>query len=595
MTGRKVVAGTGEVQFARAVSSRGQSRGASGRISLRMRPFKPKSAAQLPQRDVDGGQIPDGDRILQLGCVSWHKQKPPMIHLPAERVARQKPVRAGRLCWVWSAWKWRAVSVATAGLGYRRHDGGGRGACSTGRTEMDGVRYGEGQSVSQLWMSGKELLDPRYVFDRWSNPRASSNRTEGEACGPCMIFRDDQYRALAATLRPQSRGAAPRLLKTARMQTNLPSALYPPRLTTPPRTVYQCQPYGILPPFSVGSPALGHTSYQGRQPSASTSATGPSYPPSGYAYAFTSSAPAPGFPGHSAWHYAPSDKSRPPSARFPPQLSSRNMAIPYSQSGASATSPVASSSHDIQEMDVPREIPCSESPPPPQDVPQAAGGTFACDTCGRRFSVQSNLNRHAKKCPSRPVNAASAAAPASTAIASTSAAASAGASPVYAGVASAASAQSAAAPAGAGPSGAPIIQEAGVPQLATARGRKRKEVPTSDDAADQMSQTIIGTTPGTASKGKRVRRAPSPSHWIPESLKMFDLAPTTKSTPVPLSPVRPFSDPNGRVWEERDSYDENVAPAPYHPSGWKGVLPGPGLMGKDVANTSGGRLLIFGR
>lgn len=412
------------------------------------------------------------------------------------------------------------------------------------------------------------------------------------------------------------------------MQTNLPSALYPPRLTTPPRTVYQCQPYGILPPFSVGSPALGHTSYQCRQPSASTSATGPSYPPSGYAYAFTSSAPAPDFPGHSAWHYAPSDKSRPPSARFPPQLSSRNMAIPYSQSGASATSPVASSSHDIQEMDVPREMPCSESPPPPQDVPQAAGGSadkkkhpcwmchkrfdrpstlrkhllvhtgekaFACDTCGRRFSVQSNLNRHAKKCPSRPVNAASAAAPASTAIASTSAAASAGASPVYAGVASAASAQSAAAPAGAGSSGAPIIQEAGVPQLATARGRKRKEVPTSDDAADQMSQTIIGITPGTASKGKRVRRAPSPSHWIPESLKMFDLAPTAKSTPVPLSPVRPFSDPNGRVWEERDSYDENVAPAPYHPSGWKGVLPGPGLMGKDVANTSGGRLLIFGR
>lgn len=62
---------------------------------------------------------------------------------------------------------------------------------------MDGIRYGEGQSVSQLWMSGKELLDPRYVFDRWSNPRASSNRTEGEACGPCMIFRDDQYRACA--------------------------------------------------------------------------------------------------------------------------------------------------------------------------------------------------------------------------------------------------------------------------------------------------------------------------------------------------------------------------------------------------------------
>lgn len=59
--------------------------------------------------------------------------------------------------------------------------------------------------------------------------------------------------------------------------------------------------------------------------------------------------------------------------------------------------------------------------------------------------------------------------------------------------------------------------------------------------------------------------------------------------------------------EERDSWDENVDLNPYHPYGWNGVLPGPGLGhglgfgGKDVRNLSLGgrgghvlgRLLVF--
>lgn len=59
--------------------------------------------------------------------------------------------------------------------------------------------------------------------------------------------------------------------------------------------------------------------------------------------------------------------------------------------------------------------------------------------------------------------------------------------------------------------------------------------------------------------------------------------------------------------EERDSWDENVSASPYHPCGWKGVLPGPalglglGLGGKDGRNIglggSGefmlGRVLVF--
>jgi hypothetical protein len=57
-----------------------------------------------------------------------------------------------------------------------------------------------------------------------------------------------------------------------------------------------------------------------------------------------------------------------------------------------------------------------------------------------------------------------------------------------------------------------------------------------------------------------------------------------RSVSVPLPPVR-----RNLPKEERDSWDENVSPTPYHPSGWKGVLPGPGLpslqglRGKDMS------------
>ena len=74
-------------------------------------------------------------------------------------------------------------------------------------------------------------------------------------------------------------------------------------------------------------------------------------------------------------------------------------------------------------------------------------------------------------------------------------------------------------------------------------------------------------------------------------MKAFDLTPLAKCTPVPLPPVRPFQESNHL--EERDSFDENASANPYHPRGWKGRLPGPGLMGNNVANRSGGQLLIF--
>ena len=60
---------------------------------------------------------------------------------------------------------------------------------------------------------------------------------------------------------------------------------------------------------------------------------------------------------------------------------------------------------------------------------------------------------------------------------------------------------------------------------------------------------------------------------------------------MPLPPVR-----RSLPLEERDSWDENINQTPYHPCGWRGVLPGPGLGhglglgGKDVRNLDlGGR------
>lgn len=94
------------------------------------------------------------------------------------------------------------------------------------------------------------------------------------------------------------------------------------------------------------------------------------------------------------------------------------------------------------------------------------------------------------------------------------------------------------------------------------------------------------TPPGSPTKPpatrpiKRRRRAPSPSQWVPQSLAEFNIAPpeSTKPTSLPLPPVTAVRDAVTNEWiEERDSWDENVAMLPYHPCGWKGTLPGPGL------------------
>ncbi|KAI0719080.1 hypothetical protein C8T65DRAFT_60829 [Cerioporus squamosus] len=207
---------------------------------------------------------------------------------------------------------------------------------------------------------------------------------------------------------------------------------------------------------------------------------------------------------------------------------------------------------------------------------------FSCESCGRRFGVASNLNRHAKTCrvAHAAPSSASGRAPASSASDS--------GTPAAGNEARATSASDA------GESAAAVSDDAHaasatsnanpVPRRAPRKRKSDGEEPSVPDAPSERQQPR---------PRKRARRAPSPERWVPDSLKTFDLTPIVKSTPVPLPPVRPFSDTYNQFFEERDSFDENASVNPYHPGGWKGRLPGPGLMGHNVANRSGGQLLIF--
>lgn len=204
---------------------------------------------------------------------------------------------------------------------------------------------------------------------------------------------------------------------------------------------------------------------------------------------------------------------------------------------------------------------------------------FVCETCGRRFGVASNLNRHVRRCILKPVNATTS------------------------------SAVSSSIP----PSAKGVLPDMPTDQSAPngkAGGPKRGRTLPSTGSTSSPSSLSSSQSPnhngdvegaGQKTPGqKRRRRAPSPSVWIPWSLRAFNLAceETHLSTPVPLPPVR-----RNLPKEERDSWDENVSTRPYHPLEWKGVLPGPGLGhglglgGKDVRNTnfggSGG--IVLGR
>jgi len=214
---------------------------------------------------------------------------------------------------------------------------------------------------------------------------------------------------------------------------------------------------------------------------------------------------------------------------------------------------------------------CSVASPCISVVKHSCIPAFVCDTCGRRFGVNSNLNRHVKRCILR--NAAQDAVDEFAESLEPTMRAAQVVDPSSSSMAIASSRQ------------AP-------PESA---GSTKRKTTTSLPLPSPDHPTQSPQPPP-----KRRRRAPSPNHWVPASLLPFNLfsIESNKSTPVPLTPVYAYRDPKTNEWiEERDSWDENVGATPYHPCSWKGRLPGPGFGGKDVGNLPGdafvmGRLVL---
>ena len=213
---------------------------------------------------------------------------------------------------------------------------------------------------------------------------------------------------------------------------------------------------------------------------------------------------------------------------------------------------------------------------------------FVCDTCGRRFGVASNLNRHVKRCILKPVNSPSSSYKSSS-----------GSPPANSSSTSSTPSTSTSTP----------PHESGAPKRGRRTAAHVVSPPTdtnnascSSTATSNVASTSTPKPPGQ----KRRRRAPSPSQWIPATLLNFNLhsEDSYRATTVPLPPVR-----RNLPREERNSWDENVNHTPYHPGGWNGTLPGPGLGqgigsgfgGKDVRNVNFGgkggfmlgRVLVF--
>ncbi|EPQ61247.1 hypothetical protein GLOTRDRAFT_124974 [Gloeophyllum trabeum ATCC 11539] len=205
----------------------------------------------------------------------------------------------------------------------------------------------------------------------------------------------------------------------------------------------------------------------------------------------------------------------------------------------------------------------------------------ACNICGRRFGVLSNLNRHVRRCAQKPVNKGSSSGSASDPHSP--------AADITADSASGTTAPAQSVP----PSvSAPRHRIYTSAERSTASAETTPQPTSRKRDSSRSTSQVDPLSMAIESRTKRRRRAPSPSRWIPPSLSNFNLSHYPKSLPVPLPPVAEGFY-NG-VWEERNSYDENTDAAPYHPKGWSGKLPGPGLVGKDVSNTSAlGKVLVF--
>ncbi|PCH33193.1 hypothetical protein WOLCODRAFT_159897, partial [Wolfiporia cocos MD-104 SS10] len=226
--------------------------------------------------------------------------------------------------------------------------------------------------------------------------------------------------------RPASAIDCPGPLSGTSMQ-SYPTAPIPQQQPgAPQHTAPRRQPYGSHPSFSLGSAPPSHAAYQPEPPA---NATGSIYARPGYAYSPSMVTTLPPLPAYAPWASGAFYKY-PQSALPPPAPPS--MAIAYLSPTGSAPSDHAPSS----------EHSSGESPPPPPGDSQPPEGAkekkrhscwmchksfdrpstlrkhllvhtgekaYACDTCGRRFGVLSNLNRHTKRCAQRPVNQAASA------------------------------------------------------------------------------------------------------------------------------------------------------------------------------------------
>ncbi|KAH9927430.1 uncharacterized protein BXZ73DRAFT_102570 [Epithele typhae] len=207
---------------------------------------------------------------------------------------------------------------------------------------------------------------------------------------------------------------------------------------------------------------------------------------------------------------------------------------------------------------------------------------FVCPCCKRRFGVASNLTRHNKTC--RAAQPSSSSSNTSTTLADDAAS-------------TAATSDTASTPS---PVPASVSRPC-APRKRKSESEDPSEPPSADPALPPSSaQSQPRPRPHShpshppPTQRKRARRAPSPSRWVPPSLSAFDLTPLTSDAPMPLPPVHPFGCANASpAYEERDSFDESADPHPYAARGWRGRLPGPGLLAANVTNTSGGQLVIF--
>lgn len=264
------------------------------------------------------------------------------------------------------------------------------------------------------------------------------------------------------------------------------------------------------------------------------------------------------------------------------------------------------------------DVPATTTVPAPTDLvdstPDTASPAFACKICSRRFGVQSNLNRHERKCAQKPVHnktaatASTASGPGRDGDDQPPSSSSAPTVPQAAPRPDSASASSSTSIGAAPDSEEAMARETTNPAHRPIRGRRapaqrqrthsapqpprregeavqaqsQDEGSTEDTDAHELQPILSNTSAGTSSsrssgsagrtsvatvvtadttpgvegerRPKRRRRAPSPSNWVPASLQGFSLTPCREQAQAPLPPVRPHWDDRGGFYDERDSY-----------------------------------------